>query len=921
MASLGSIMAKLELNIDNFAANMKLAEQRIKKIDDQFSGFTDIGSRFTDVGKKFTLGVTTPVAALGTVITKTSATFQQGMSEVKAISGATAEQMDQLKEKAKEMGAKTKFSAKESADAFKYMAMAGWDTEAMLNGIEGIMDLAAASGEDLAMTSDIVTDALTAFGLKAQDSGHFADVLASASSAANTNVAMLGESFKYVAPVAGALGMSAEDTSIALGLMANSGIKAGQAGTSLRASLTNLAKPTDAMAALMDKYNISLTNSDGSIKSLKQLMDDLRLKMGGMDKATQASAAATLFGKEAMSGMLAIINASDEDYQKLTDSIYNCDGVAKQQASTMQDNLAGAWEELTGALETIAITMGDILIPIMTNVVKKLQVWVDKFASLSEGTQKTILVIAGIGAAIGPTILIIGKMITVVGQAIRIFKLMKGAIAAVRSMHLLAAASAKIMAIAQGALNLVMSANPITIVILAIVALVGVFVLLWNKCEGFREFFIKLWDNMKIAAAAFWEWLKEAPGQAIEFIKEKWAMFVDWMKMLWDGLKLWFAELWAGIQEIFWLAVDGVVQFVTENWGYLFDNIKGIFDGIMLYIQGIWEIIKNVFLGAILIIIDIVTGNWTQLGSDISNLWNNIKAGMAMVWDGIKLIFGNAIQATWEIITTIWTNVTNWISQTWNNITTFLSNTWTNIKTSISNAWTGFWNTISTWCTNIYNTILQWFNNAINWLKALPGNLMNIGAKMFSSMKQGVSSTISGVYTAIVNGINNAIKWITALPSQAITWGKDIIKGFIKGIKNTVGEIGDAAKGVADKIRSFLHFTRPDEGPLRNYETWMPDMIEGLTRTLNDKRHILTGAARGLAGDLNGALTSQLSASIDSNVATVAYSSNDLLGAIKQLTQIVQDKSFDASLQIDGRTFAETTSPYMSQALAERTRW
>lgn len=264
--------------------------------------------------------------------------------------------MDALTEKAKEMGAKTKFSAGESAEAFQYMAMAGWKTNDMLGGIEGIMNLAAASGEDLATTSDIVTDALTAFGMSASDSGRFADILAAASSNANTNVSMMGETFKYVAPVAGAMGFSAEDCATAIGLMANSGIKAGQAGTSLRAIFTRMAKPTDEVQAAMEQLGISITNSDGSMKDLNTIMKDLRSGFSGLTEEQKTQMAATLGGQEAMSGLLAIVSASDEDFEKLSSSIYNSQGAAQEMAETMMDNLPGAIEQASGALETLGLS-------------------------------------------------------------------------------------------------------------------------------------------------------------------------------------------------------------------------------------------------------------------------------------------------------------------------------------------------------------------------------------------------------------------------------------------------------------------------------------------------------------------------------------------------------------------------------------
>ena len=348
-------LAEMEAELKNVNAELAKAP-----FDEYAEKAGKVGGTITKAGESL-LPLTTGLVGLGATAVKITADFDQQMSKVSAISGATGDDFDSLRDKANEMGEKTKFSAKESAEAMEYMAMAGWKTKDMLNGIEGIMNLAAASGEDLASTSDIVTDAMTAFGLKAKDTTtvikdgfskevanatHFADVLAAASSNSNTNVSMLGESFKYVAPVAGSLSYSVEDTAVALGLMANSGIKASQGGTALRTMLTNLAKPTDKIAEAMDYLGISLSNSDGSMKSLQELMDDLRESFGqckmpadefnqklaelnegyqsgeitekryekalkdltgkayGAEGALKAKYAATIAGKEGMSGLL-----------------------------------------------------------------------------------------------------------------------------------------------------------------------------------------------------------------------------------------------------------------------------------------------------------------------------------------------------------------------------------------------------------------------------------------------------------------------------------------------------------------------------------------------------------------------------------------------------------------------------------------
>lgn len=295
------------------------------------------------------------IVAGGTAATHVGSDFEAAMSKVSAISGATGKDLTALTDKAKEMGASTKFSASESASALQYMAMAGWDTSDMLSGISGIMSLAAADGLDLAATSDIVTDALTAFGMKASDSSHFADVLAKTSSSANTNVSMLGESFKYVAPLAGAMGYSAEDVSVALGLMANASIKGSMAGTSLKTALSNLASPTKKMQEIMDKYKLSITDTTGKALPLSDVLVSLREKFGGLSEAEQTAAASTLFGKEAMSGMLAIINASESDFNNLTRNINNADGAAQLMADTMQNNLQGQFTILKSALEGLGI--------------------------------------------------------------------------------------------------------------------------------------------------------------------------------------------------------------------------------------------------------------------------------------------------------------------------------------------------------------------------------------------------------------------------------------------------------------------------------------------------------------------------------------------------------------------------------------
>lgn len=413
-------IVETEQNLKSLQEQAAVTNTTLAKIDAVGEKLQTVGSQVEGVGKKF-LPVTAAVTGLGTAAVKTAADFDQEMSKVAAISGATGSDFDSLREKAREMGAKTKFSASEAASAMEYMAMAGWKTGDMLDGIEGIMNLAAASGEDLATTSDIVTDALTAFGLSAADSGHFADILATASSNANTNVSMMGETFKYCAPIAGALGFSAEDTAEAIGLMANSGIKASQAGTSLRSIMNNLAGEVTFAGKNIGGVTIATSNADGSMRSLNDILADCRVAFSGLTESEKAANAESLVGKNAMSGFLALMNAGEGDIDKLRGAIENCDGSAESMAETMQDNLNGQLTILKSQLEELAISFGDLLMPTIRKIVSAVQAFVDKLNSMDDSTRETILKVAALAAAIGPLLIVLGKTISTVGTALREF--------------------------------------------------------------------------------------------------------------------------------------------------------------------------------------------------------------------------------------------------------------------------------------------------------------------------------------------------------------------------------------------------------------------------------------------------------------------------------------------------------------------
>lgn len=451
-------LKNLQQELRNFGDVGKAQAQAVaSRFEEVGRKIQETGDKITGVGKTLTTNVTLPIVAAGTAAVATAADFESGMSRVQAVTGSTAEEMSKLEDVALEMASQTSFTATEAADALYYMGLAGWKSEQMISGLPAVLNLAAASGEDLATVSDIVTDAMTAFGLKAEEAAGFADVLAATAANSNTTVGMMGEAFKYIAPVAGSLGYNIQDVALALGTMANNGIKGSQAGASLRNVLTRLAKPTEEVQEAMKALGVSLEDSDGNMLSLGEVIGQLResfsegevsiedfaiqvaelddaLEDGtmtqeeygksledlaratyGVEGAEAAKLAAMLGGQRAMSSILALVNTSAEEYGKLAEAIGSSEGAAKRMADTMLDNLKGQFTILKSQIEGVAIELGKALIPTIEKGVEKIQEGVKAFASLDDETKETIIQIAAIVAAAGPAIVVIGQMVKAVG--------------------------------------------------------------------------------------------------------------------------------------------------------------------------------------------------------------------------------------------------------------------------------------------------------------------------------------------------------------------------------------------------------------------------------------------------------------------------------------------------------------------------
>ena len=719
----------------------------LAKIDEAGKKMEAFGDSVTNAGQKI-MPASMAVAGLGAAAVKTAADFDSGMSKVAAISGATGDDLDALRDKAREMGAKTKFSASEAASAMEYMAMAGWKTEDMLGGIEGIMSLAAASGEDLATTSDIVTDALTAFGLSAQDSSHFADILAAASSNANTNVRMMGETFKYCAPIAGALGFSAEDVAEAIGLMANAGIKSTQAGTALRTIMNNLSGEVKITGAALGEVTIATTNADGSMRDLSDILADCRGAFSQLSESERAQAAEALVGKNAMSGFLALMNAAPEDIEKLSTAIDNCDGTAAQMAETMQDNLAGQLTILKSQLEELAISFGEMLMPAIRAIVSKIQAFVDKLNGMSESQRKAILTIGLIVAALGPLLVIIGTLISKVGVAMQGFvKLATG----VKKLGVAVKAGTGVFGKLGAALGGI--SGPVLAIIAVIAVLVAAFKHLWDTNEEFRNAITDIWEGIVSKIQAFCQGIVDRLN-ALGF---DFGSIVDVLKSLWDGLCQFLAPVFEAafnvvstvlgtVLDVITGLLDVFIGLFTGNWSQMWEGVKEIF-------SGIWDGITGLFDTALNLLKSLAETVFGWFGSTWESVWSGIKSFFETIWNGIVAFF-----------TAIWNAIVSTITTQINAVKTVVTTVFNAVKSTATTIWNGIKTAISTVVDGIKSKVTSAFES-----------VKNTATNLFNGIKSTATSVWNGIKTAIVTPIEAA--------RDKIRSALNAVSGFFSGLK------------------------------------------------------------------------------------------------------------------------------------------
>lgn len=889
-----SVEALLKATDSGFVKTFKDAQDAVKTFEKNSNSMTTaVGKVMQGTGAAMTKYITTPLIGVGVAAAKVGGDFEAQMSRVKAISGATGDTFEQMKQQAIDLGAKTAFSAKESAAGMENLASAGFSAQEIMKAMPGLLDLAAVSGGDVALASENTATALRGFGLEASEAGHVADVFARAAADTNAEVGDMGEALKYVAPVANSMGISLEETAAAIGIMSDAGIKGSQAGTTLRGALSRLARPTKAMQDTMDNLGVSFYDADGKMKPLKTQVELLKKAFEGLTPEQQQNALVTLYGQESLSGMMALIDKGPDSLGKLTKSLKDSDGAADDMARTMQDNMNSSIEQMFGAFESAAIVIQKILAPSIKKVADAISGLVEKFVSAPESTQKLVVAIGAIAIAIGPVLYALGMVVKafqtmkvglgVLGNGISLFKKLGSAIGFLTS--------------------------PVGLVIAAVALLVVGFIYLWNTSEDFRNFWIGLWEGIKSAVSSAAEWIQnawkstgewfnnlwksikegadnvwttiqEAPGKAADWIKNKWTETKEFFSSIWDGIKEAASSAWEGIVNIlapYVIAIKNVFQPMIDFFTNLWSQIGSI-------AGSAWEIIKTAVMGPILLLIDLITGNFNQLKEDASMLWTTLTTNIQNIITTFVDIVVGYYTALKDTVINIWNVLTSTIKDVWNSFTTWIKETTNNIVNSIKQGW----NNLKQGTIDLFNNMIQGAEDLWNSFKAWFINLV-IGTKDniiqgWENLKQGTIDTFNNLVNGAQEAWDNLVNAVSDTVDRVTGWfdnlknidllaaGKAIMDSFLEGLQNAWKSVQDFVGGIGDWIREH-------KGPIQ-YDRKL--LIPAGQAIMNGLNKGLTGGfneVQNTVGSMADFIAELFNANHDVDIAANLKNANKNIGA------------------------------------------
>ena len=846
----GAAVTQAEADLANMEVQLRdvNAELARQKFDEYAEKAGKVGQAVQTAGQHM-MKVTAAIGGVAAASVTVAANFEQQMSKVQAISGATAEDTDRLTESARQWGRDTKYSATEAGEAFEYMALAGWKTDDMLEGIGGILNLAAASAMDLGTASDIVTDYLTAFGLSAKDAGKFADEMAYAMSHSNTTTEALGEAYKNCAATAASMGYSVEETTAVLMTMANAGVKGGEAGTALNAIMTRLATDTKGCATELAKYGVEVYDAQGNMNSLSSILTGVRGVWNNLTDEQQANLAKTIAGTNQFSALQTIMSglsdeaiASGMSFSDYAEALQNCDGTASDMAATMQDNLLGRLTQLKSKLEDVGITIGNSLMPFMEKAVAKIGELADKFAALSPQQQETILKIAGVVAAIGPLLTIVGKAISVSGQLSSGIGKVVGKLA---TMGTTASGATGGMAVLKGALAAITS--PVGIAVAAIAAITAVIVTLWNTNEDFRNRITEIWNRIKTVFTEFGQHITDKLN-SLGFDFEN---FGEVVKAIWEGFCNVLAPIIEGVFNNIAIFIEttlnvitGVfdlfVSLFTGDWSGAWDAAKGIFESVW---NGLKEYISNI-LNTIKGVLDAFLG---LFGTSWDEVWNSIKTTFENIWNGIVSFFTGILDGIRNAVTTAWTAVSTTISDVLTGIWNTVSNIFTTIRDFVSTVFETIKNVITVvimaiaeffsaafeiltvpfrfiWencketIISIWDAISTKIQTAITFVQNIITTVWNAVSSVFSTVWNAISTTVSTIVNNIKNTITTAFNAVKTTVSSIFNsvkstatsvWNaiSSTISSVVNGIKNTVSNVFNSVKSTVSNVFNSIKST------------------------------------------------------------------------------------------------------------------